>query len=646
MRKIITGLALFSATAIAWGQVRVDQTSAAPNIYVDSAKGSDASPGTQQQPYRTLNQAVKAAVAQSKRGIATKITVAPGTYRETLTVAGATAAPVTIVGASGGSVVSGADVWTGWKLYSGSIYSRSWPYKWGYCAQLPGPADAPIVRRREMIFVNGVHLTQVLSLSQMAVGTFFVNESNSTVYIWPPSGTNVSSARIEVATRPTLLTVQGTHGTTISGITFRYANGCRNVQPAVTVSGSTGTMISNDSFDWNNSTALKIASSSGITVQSSHADHNGHTGIFLQYVENAKFTSDTASYNNWRGAQGGSYAWNVAGMKFGEVHDVSINGFQALYNQSHGVHLDTDIRNITIDSLVSSQNLRSGIQLEADPGPVTLAGAKICSNNKLQETQGSGVTVMDAAGVALTNSTLYNNGNAQILITGRQGGIAVRNYQTGITSQVYNQNFTQDSNTVESNGSQEVFEDRFLTQDWSRFANSLNSDYNTWWNGSSASAFMVPVPKGHTYLTFGSWKSLTKKDPHSVFASPGAVSCGVTSQGAAALAEAGNTIFIPEEANYWLVANGGPSAVNHGAEASYVFSIVPTGPTGQISMKADVSAIPGASASWSADSIEESGSSTVTIATDASTPPGTYPVTVIASSGDITRTLTVSVVVR
>ena len=77
------------------------------------------------------------------------------------------------------------------------------------CPQLPGLAAEDIVRRREMIFVNDFALSQVLAQGQLKEGTFFVNESSDKVYIFPPAGTDMTRATVEVATRPSVLLVKG-----------------------------------------------------------------------------------------------------------------------------------------------------------------------------------------------------------------------------------------------------------------------------------------------------------------------------------------------------------------------------------------------------------------------------------------------------
>jgi hypothetical protein len=627
----------FVGTTVVLGQASVPESSESSFVYVDASKGSDTNAGTQAAPFKTLAKGVSTAFGKAQKGIGTRVTVLPGTYRENITAAGSTTAPVTIQAATSGTVtLSGADVWTGWAQYSANtkIYTHSWPYAWGYCAQLPGPTAQGIVRRQELIAVNGFPLTQVLTLGQMSVSTFFVDEGTKTVYIWPPTGTTISSARVEVAARDSLLTVRGLHNWVFRGLTFQYARGCRNIDAAVFVTQKASDILfDNDKFLWNNSIGLELANVSDVTVQSSEASHNGQDGIFAQYVEHGQWSSVETSYNNWRGAQGAFYAFNVAGMKFGEVHDSTISNLQTLYNESHGLHLDTDIRNITVDSLVSSENLNGGIQLEADPGPVTLSGAKICNNNRMLGTYSGGVNISNSSHITLTGSTIYNNGTSQFMVWGRNGGIAVTNYQTGATSQIYNQYFTFTSNTIEGTGSQEVFADTYLTQDWSKLASTLQSDYNTWWNANNSSPFVVPVPTGHTIKNLSGWRSLTNDDLHSVSSSPGAntaINCQVT----------------PEPVDYQLPVNSISNTVSPGAKSSYKLTVFPLAFTGTVSLRADVSAIPGASASWSAASIQTSGSSTLTISTASSTPTGSYPVTMIANSGNTTHTVTVSLVVN
>ncbi len=627
-----TGIGLLLLTSsLAWSQASVNENNETSSLYVDGVHGSDSNPGTQQKPFKTLNKGVQTAASQAHKGTGTKVTVLPGTYREAINVGGSSSAPVTIEAATAGTaIVSGADAWTGWAVYSGngSIYTHSWPYAWGYCAQLAGPTEEGIVRRREQIFVNGSHLTQVLSLSEMTVGTFFVNQSNATVYIWPPSGTSMSTATVEVSTRPILFQIDGLHDWVLRGLTFQEGNGCRQIQPAVVVGGSaTDILIDTDKFLWNNAAGLSVGNVSYVTIKSSTANHNGESGMLGQDVANGLWSADEGAYNNWRGAQGAYYAWQAAGGKFFSIHGGNYQNFAALYNLGKGIHFDTDNMDITVNSLVSANNLRTGAQVEASQGPVAFSGSSICHNNSQVQPYDGGVNLVNSANVTVNSSTLYNNGTSQIIITGNNGGMSVENYQTRGATQVYNQNLTVDSNTIVATGSQDVFRDGWLKQDWSKFIDSLGSNYNTWWNANSSSPFTIPTTSSN--LTFSGWKTSTGKDANSAFRTASA-SCNVT----------------PDTPDYWFVVNSGSNSVSPGARSAFVLSAMPLGFSGTISLKADVSQVPDASASWSATSIGSSGSATLTVSTSSATPAGTYPVTMIANSGNLTHTVTVSLVVN
>lgn len=357
------------------------------------------------------------------------------------------------------------------------------------------------------------------------------------------------------------------------------------------------------------------------------ANHNGESGMLAQQVANGLWSSDEGAYNNWRGAQGAYYAWQAAGGKFFSIHGGNFENFTALYNLGKGIHFDTDNLDITVESLESEHNLRTGAQIEASQGPVSFSNSTICNNNNQVQPYDGGVNLVDAAYVTVNNSLLVNNGTSQIIITGLNGGISVENYQTHADSQVYNQNLTLDSDTIEATGAQEVFRDSWLSQDWSKFKNSLASDYNTWWNSSSNSPYTIPTTSVNQ--TFSNWKSDTGQDSHSTFSSPSG-SC---------------TSTTPDTPDYWFLVNSGSNTVSPGSKSSFVLTSIPLNFSGSISLKADVSQIPDSSASWSATSISSSGSSTLTVSTSSATPKGTYPVTMTANSGNLTHTVTVSLVV-
>ena len=177
LKKVFAASALFLvASTPGWCQANINESLETAVLYVDVVNGSDNNSGTASQPLQTIAKSISLAVTNNSNNIGTKVIINPGVYREAdVLYVGRTptSMPMTFEAAINGTVIiSGAQQWTGWQPYSGNnnIYTNSWPYQWGLCPPLPGAPPAPdIVERREMVFVDGFRLNQVLSLGEMTV---------------------------------------------------------------------------------------------------------------------------------------------------------------------------------------------------------------------------------------------------------------------------------------------------------------------------------------------------------------------------------------------------------------------------------------------------------------------------------------------
>src|SRR5215469_15968740 len=209
LRRAVCAVA-FALTQAAWGWAQADVNEALETVqlYVNTRTGSDTNAGTSAKPLKTIGAAAAIAETNNRKNVGTKVVIMPGTYRETVSLQATgkdTTAPETFEAQTNGTViVSGGDVWTGWQASStnSKVFVHAWPYQWGLCpAALSGPTEQAIVRRREMIFVNGRALTQVLAVNQLQPGTFFVDETHGQVSIEPEAGTNLGTSTVEVAVR-------------------------------------------------------------------------------------------------------------------------------------------------------------------------------------------------------------------------------------------------------------------------------------------------------------------------------------------------------------------------------------------------------------------------------------------------------------
>jgi len=486
-----------------------------------------------------------------------------------------------------------------------------------------------IMMRQEMLVVNGTVMTQVMSLAEVLyAGTFYVDESNKTIYVWPPSGTTMSTATVEAATTPTLLTIDNKSNIVVRGLTFQYANTCRAAAAVVITGAANNILIDTDTFQWNNGQGLSINNpTTYFTVENSTAIHNGDSGFQESATQYGLWQTDVSSYNNWRGAQGAYYACNTAGFHAWEAHNDSIDGFTISFNEAYGAHWDTDNESISSSGVIASGNLLTGLFVEIDPGPVTFSSSYACNQNSALAV--GGLVLRNSEGVSFTDGVIMNN-STQIDMIGVKGGIDVTDWITGKTTNLVTQNLTLTSNTIQSNNSgQLVFDDSYLDDsDWTSFQTTLSSSKNTWWNADNTTTpYDVPSPRSGTQDDFSGWQGATGQDSNSSFkdpsGSPGSA-CDLT----------------PSGPDFWITISSPLQTVANKGSTTYTLTLTPLNFTGTVTLTLDgISEVKGLSATLSP-------TSTLTVTAGKKTPQGTYSIVVIANNGNITRTVTTQLTVN
>jgi hypothetical protein len=629
---------LLSAAALA--QSNVNESLETATVWVDGARGSDSNPGTQANPLKSIGAALNIATANNHASIGTRVIVKPGTYREAVSLSKnsrTTSLPITVQAATNGTVVlSGADIWTGWIQYSGNpeVFTHNWPFRYGVCAKTPSPSpiEQDVVFRQEMVIVDGVPLTQVFSLPALQPGTFFANEANSEIYIRPAAGTNIQNATVEVAVQPALFSITNVGNIVLRGLTFQYSNACHQ-HGAVQVYNGNNILIDTDSFNWNNAIGLEFQSSQNFTVQNSVANHNGQTGFHTNRVKSNLWQSDQGSFNNWRGAQGAFYGWDTGGAKFMLNHGGTFKNLVTTYNQTHGIHFDTDNENISVDSAIVTNNVES-LLVEKSQGPTSISNSYLCGSALIGLQTEGGLVIRDSPSLTLNANQIRENLLNQIVITGVHGGIPVTNWETGVTTNLFTEKLTATGNTIQSVSNTQVFKDSYLgSTDWTLFTTTLNSDNNHWYAGSSSS-YTVPLTGKQHILTFLGWQGVTGQDLQSTWVSTSApTQCNQSA----------------DSPDFWLLSgNTAGATVNSARQALFsLMTMALGGKTGTVNLTTDgISSIPGGvHASFTSSAISMNGSSVLTLTTSSTTPAGNYPFTVIANSGDVTRTVTLELIV-
>jgi parallel beta-helix repeat protein len=497
--------------AVAAVQIPEDQVQQTFFVDNQSPAASDQNPGTEALPFQTISRGAQVAQSNNEQRIGTKIYVKPGVYREQVTLSQSrqeTDAPIIFEGTVPGNVIlSGSDIWGNWQLTGERLYQHAWPYRWGLAPYPRGWAGnvtlAPIVRRREMVFINGHALAQVLNFSDITDYSFYADEDHGLIYV--KSGPVLpldDSTEIEVATRPSVFSMAGKSNVVLRNLEFRHGNAAVQ-DAAVQISNSTNILIESCLFRWNNWIGLGISQIANLTLRKNVSVWNGATGFDGYNLKNIVLDSNDTSFNNWRGAAGDFYGWSVAGAKLGGVHMGSIVHHRSVGNRARGIWLDYDNSNLTVDDATLLWNFKDGIFIEASAGPTLIQNSNVTDN------QNAGVAGANASDVTLLGNTLMGNTGEQILITGDYDR-TVTNWETGVQQDIQAARWTIRSNTIVSRYDWQAV---FQTPLWQPFLTSLLAGSNTWSRPGDPRAFHIDT----NWFTFQQWQSLVHTDNTSVF---------------------------------------------------------------------------------------------------------------------------------
>lgn len=479
-------------------------------IYVNGnhPQSSDKNLGVKVLPLKTINAASNIAVRNRKRGFSTKIVIYPGVYREQIKLIFQKQKddPIIIFEAKekGLATISGSVIWTEWKkTNSANIYVHHWPFKWGLTAYPPSWEGhvtlKPIGQRRELVFVNGLPFTQVLTRLELREGTFFVDEDHEQISISVSEGDLPSHSKIEVAVRNGVFSIGNKTNIVIKGIRFQHSvSGIEG--SAVWIGNSQNVLLEDCIFIWNNWTGYRFHNLTNVTSRRNLAENNGGTGHTAWKVKNYLSQDDETSYNNWRGKAGEFFYWAVAGVKSMSIHNAVFQRHTAQGNHAAGFWFDYDNENILVENSTWCGNLKHGLFLEASQGPITIRNSQIYNNNQW------GIRAIASRKITIKSNYIFNNRGQQILLTDPMKRI-VTNWETGKVETIKSEFWTMNGNVVA--GQIALFE----VPKWKGFFSNLVSESNVWHNPSMLHTFKI----GTRNFSLGDWQTETGQDERSSF---------------------------------------------------------------------------------------------------------------------------------
>lgn len=513
-------IALLLAPGIAKGQqvtgavVPEDRVQKVLHVDVDNQAASDENPGTEAQPLKTAAQAIKLAVENNLKNMGVKVVFHPGTYRESIDLDATkstgkpTDAPIVLEASEKGkAVICGSDVWTGWKQ-EGGVYTRDWPFKWGLSPRPKGWESldiGPLALRREVIFVDGKLVTQVLSREELKENTFYVSEESGSVYLWLPQGASIDKSAVEVGVRTPLIDIRGRKNVVVRGLTFQHdtaglAGGMGGA------SGCSDILVEDCLFTWNNQSGFGFSRSNNVTARRNRSLHNGGSGMGVHRTSNLIFEDNETSHNNWRNFWGGFIRWAPCGIKILHSHNAIFRRHKSVGNLCRGFWLDTDCGNYLIEDSHFAENLTDGIFFEAIQGPVTLKNSVLCFNKRY------GLMTTASMNVTLEGNIIYGNAEGQFRVNS-VAKVAGWDYLVDKEVPVRMENWTLKNNCFVSTASYQWLVE---SPAYDHFFRTLTSSGNLWYNGANPNSFYV----SEFGLSFDDWQSLGAQDLDSICADP------------------------------------------------------------------------------------------------------------------------------
>ena len=476
-------------------------------VHVDVNRGSDRNPGTSSKPYKTLNKGLERALSNRRSGKGTLVRVYPGTYRESINrYASSSGKPIVFEAVQPGkAVVSGSEVWTGWKCSSG-VCSHRWPYNWG-TASSSDKGKSALSRRREMVLVNGKNLDQTLSRSSLKAGSFYVDERADKIFVKPPSGGSLNNATVEVSTRDILFKTPRLNNLVLKGLVFEHASS--QWKSAIEIINQKDVLLEGVDIKWNGNKAFHVAQGRDITFRNTSWTNNGGAWAMWK-VRGLRLENTDGSYNNWRDRRGRQGNYGGDDGKFMFIHDAVVRNHKAVGNYLNGLWFDTDAKNVTIERLYACNNSAGGFKLEASVGPVKVTNSTICNNGR------SGLRINGTNNLTLERNTIENNEDSQLYLW--YGPRSYTDFETGRRYTLELENWTVKNNVIQGRGNQLMWKISAGSRPAKKFYNTSTLDHNRYAQPNNRSVFKNYGLQGSN-MTFDVWRRKAGVGKNSSFSS-------------------------------------------------------------------------------------------------------------------------------
>ncbi|MFO7802566.1 MAG: chondroitinase-B domain-containing protein, partial [Desulfovermiculus sp.] len=439
----------------------------------DSGVSSDMNSGTQDDPLRTVQEALNRAVPGDE------VIIGTGTYREELQLgrSGTSDHPITIKAqVPGEAFLMGSDVVEGWQLSHDHIWFKP---NWEVNSQ--------------QVFVDGQSLQQIGSncvyhdiavqdgtalpitgsdVSDMFAGSFWYDSEFGQLYVWLPDGSSPQEHFMEASVRPFVVAPNSQSFITLQDVVFAHSNSGAGTEAKAMVNiGGDNWTLHNTQFLLADLNGLSL-SGRGHTLMENTFVLNGLCGMTISGLQqdmdsssdpqDIRLSINETSLNNDRQFH---YSINPSGLTItGQANTIAIDRHLAWQNHMYGIFIDSDCREIGIDQSFFADNIIS-------------AYCKECTEINLQNSIFSkniyGIGLDTLRNSHFSFNTLHSN-TYGMLITSSLG-------DEGGNSDLYVQNTLFNNNSMLDLG---IYDQQFITDtndvDYNAYARDTQDAYTLW----------------------------------------------------------------------------------------------------------------------------------------------------------------------
>lgn len=320
------------------------------------------------------------------------------------------------LGSSEGAVLTGSVLLSGWRAEGGRWVVRGvLPSAYKLKGKCEDEKTNPC-QLGEQLFVDGAHLTRVMSLDQLKPGTFFGDYQANAVYVADdPAGKAIEMSRTRTAIEASAQDV------TITGLTIEHF---ASMPQGGALQVGTGWKVVANEVRWNHAVGVMVLEGDRATVSGNTVADNGQLGIGQYRSADVKLTGNLVTRNNTDGFWIAD--WESGGIKSTRSSG-EVSGNDIVANRGIGMWSDIAEYDRRIVGNRIRDNAADGIRYEISYQAVI--EQNVVEGNGFGTGRGSGPSLWDGGGINVnTSSDVTVAGN---LIKGNRNGIAIQSRTRG-----------------------------------------------------------------------------------------------------------------------------------------------------------------------------------------------------------------------